>query len=163
LVDGGFPGGAAGKEYEVRILDNDCPYEEATFVGNFTATDPGNPFGGFPTEYTVEVTADPNVEGRFIVSDVLGLSDGGFAPRTFFMDLSTNSSNPTVTIPVQPLQDRITSGGARIGIGSVSDGAYVSCDGSVAVTIQILALEDDGGTTVLGAFTNPYTFTLTKQ
>lgn len=162
LVEGGFPGGAAGKVFTVRLLDDDCPYEEATFLGEFTANDPGNPFNGFPNEYTVEVTADGATEGRFVVSDFLGLTAGGFGPRSFYMDVSTDVTDPTVTIPVQPLQPRITSGGARIGIGATGDGTYVSCDGSVTVEIQVLALQDDGGTTVLGAFTAPYTFTLNK-
>lgn len=60
------------------------------------------------------------------------------------MELSDDISDPTVSIPVQPLQPRVTSGGARIGIASTADGSYVSCDGWVSLDIQILAWQDDG-------------------
>lgn len=167
LTDGGYPGGADGKVFTVTILDDDCPFDAAAFTGDFNVDDPENPFVGNGTvanNYTLGITEDPATANRFIVDDILNLSgvSATFAARSMFMDLNPDLNTPTVTIPVQPLQPRVTSSGFRIGIGSTADGEYVSCSGAMSVPVQILALVDDGGTTVGGAFTAAYTLAFTR-
>ena len=162
LTEGGYPGGADGRVFTVTILDDDCPFDAAAFTGDFTLDDPENPFvgnGDVANNYPVSITEDPATANRFIVNDILNLSavNANFTARTMFMDLNPDLNTPTITIPVQPLQARVTSGPNRIGIGSTATGGeYVSCSGAMTVEVQILALVDDGGTTVLGAFTSPY-------
>ncbi len=167
LTDGGFTGGADGKVYSVTFLDDDCPFDVEIFTGDFNINDLDNPFVGNGTvanDYTVSISVDPNTPNRFILDDILNLSgvSATFGARSMYFDLDPDLTNATVTVPVQPLEPRVTSSGFRIGIGSTASGAYVSCSGAWTVPVQILALVDDGGTTVAGAFTGEYTLSVTR-
>lgn len=160
LVDGGFPGGIEGDVHTVSIDDDDCAFDLAVFSGDYNLDDPGNPFTG-GGEYPVILSSEGTVENRINVEGILDLSQFGLSNRTFFMDLNPDLNNPSVTVPTQLLTPQVTSSGAPIGITSTDAGTYVSCSGAITVEVQILAF-DAGGTTVVGAFTAPYTLSFNK-
>ena len=159
--DAGFPGEAnRNNSVELTIGDDDCAFDIATFAGDYSVSDPDNPFG--TTAYDVTITTDA-ATNKLTITGVSGL-DG----RSVVADISPDITNPTITIPNQTFTPTTTvnSGANVVGYGTddTASNTYTSCDGNFSLTLFLRAY-DATGTNILGSFNggNPYTVVFTKK
>lgn len=122
LTEGGFPGGAAGKVYTVRFLDNDCPIPsiEGTFSVVTTETSPGGCSG--VTNTVIITKKDDNT---YTLTDVTGgLYKNCYGAADNLGDIVVSGKNITMTD--QP--DVVYGGDVFNGSG------IINCDGSFTLT-----------------------------